>query len=155
MSDTNNVQTGYQSAQRNPALKKLDKLIGTWEVSGGAQGKVTYEWMEGGFFLIQHVDLNDNKGMEIIGYGRSWEAWKARIASRSISIIRTTSLPMYLIWRTTLSRFGADNVVHQRITKVSLVKMAIPSWAAWSIREADTIQFRPKSSRKSIRFQKK
>ena len=71
MSETSNIQTGYQSSQSNPALKKLDKLVGTWEVSGGAQGKVTYEWMEGGFFLIQHVDLNDNKGMEIIGYGRS------------------------------------------------------------------------------------
>jgi hypothetical protein len=73
MTDTNNVQAGYQSSQPNPALKKLDRLIGTWEVPGGAQRKVTYEWMEGGFFLIQHGDLNDNKGMEIIGYGRRWE----------------------------------------------------------------------------------
>ena len=73
MSDTNNIQAGYQPPQPNAALKKLEKLIGTWEVSGGAQGRVTYEWMEGGFFLIQHVDLNDNRGMEIIGYGRSWE----------------------------------------------------------------------------------
>ena len=61
MSDTNNIQAGYQPPQPNAALKKLEKLIGTWEVSGGAQGRVTYEWMEGGFFLIQHVDLNDNR----------------------------------------------------------------------------------------------
>ena len=49
MSDTNNIQAGYQPSQPNPALKKLDKLVGTWEVSGGAQGAVTYEWMEGGY----------------------------------------------------------------------------------------------------------
>ena len=73
MSDTDNPQSGYPSSQPNPELKKLNKLIGTWKVSGGAEGQVTYKWMEGDFFLIQHVDLNDNKGIEIIGYGRSWE----------------------------------------------------------------------------------
>src|SRR5215218_8940593 len=42
--------------------------------SGGAQGRATYEWMEGGFFLIQHVDLQQYgqkiKGIEIIGHER-------------------------------------------------------------------------------------
>jgi hypothetical protein len=42
----------------SPDLKRLgDRLVGTWEVTGGAQGRVTFEWMEGGFFLIQRVDL--------------------------------------------------------------------------------------------------
>ena len=35
----------------------MDRLVGTWELSGDTEGTVTYEWMEGGFFLIQHVDL--------------------------------------------------------------------------------------------------
>jgi hypothetical protein len=26
-------------------------------VTGGAEGTVTYEWMAGGFFLLQRVDL--------------------------------------------------------------------------------------------------
>jgi hypothetical protein len=35
-------------------LKALgDRLVGTWEVSGEAEGETTWEWMEGGFFLIQ------------------------------------------------------------------------------------------------------
>ncbi len=53
-------------------LKKLDCLIGTWDISGGAIGQVRYEWMEGGFFLIQHVDLDNSghksSGIEIIGH---------------------------------------------------------------------------------------
>lgn len=59
----------YQPAPTpHPDLKRLDRLIGTWQVSGGAQGTIIYEWMEGGFFLIQHVELNGAKGIEIIGH---------------------------------------------------------------------------------------
>lgn len=64
--------TDVQNPQPNPDLKSLDRLVGTWQVTGGAQGQVRYEWMEGGFFLIQHVDLDHDgrkiKGMEIIGH---------------------------------------------------------------------------------------
>jgi hypothetical protein len=72
----------------DPDLKSLDRLVGTWKVSGGAQGQVTYEWLEGGFFLMQHFDLelegHKTKGLEIIGHlkpfeGQASEAVKARI----------------------------------------------------------------------------
>lgn len=45
--------------QPGPAddLEPLDHLVGTWEMSGGAEGTIRYEWMDGGHFLIQHVDL--------------------------------------------------------------------------------------------------
>jgi hypothetical protein len=57
--DTNNDAQAYQQPpEPSPDLKRLgDRLVGTWEVTGGAQGRVTFEWMEGGFFLIQRVDL--------------------------------------------------------------------------------------------------
>jgi hypothetical protein len=62
----------------NPDLKSLDRLIGTWKQSGEVEGEITYEWMEGGFFLIQHVDLmqygNKIKGMEIIGHEATFGA---------------------------------------------------------------------------------
>jgi hypothetical protein len=62
----------------NPDLTKLDRLVGTWKIAGGAQGQVTYEWMEGGFFLIQHVELEQygqkTKGIEIIGHERPFGA---------------------------------------------------------------------------------
>ncbi|MFD7750491.1 hypothetical protein ACFV2V_32125 [Streptomyces sp. NPDC059698] len=55
-------------------LKSLDRLVGTWAVTGGAEGTVRYEWMPGGFFLIQHVDLTQDgeqvSGMEMIGHLR-------------------------------------------------------------------------------------
>ena len=52
-------------------LQALDRLVGTWTVSGGAEGTVRYEWMDGGYFLLQHVDLahdgNHVNGLEVIG----------------------------------------------------------------------------------------
>jgi len=57
----------------NPSLRTLEVLVGTWQVSGpGHHGTVTYEWMPGGHFLIQHVNLvQDDRtttGVEYIGY---------------------------------------------------------------------------------------
>jgi len=66
--------TQNEQPRPNPDLRSLEKLIGTWKQSGGVEGTVTFEWMEGGFFLIQHVDLESDgqpiKGMEIIGHLR-------------------------------------------------------------------------------------
>jgi hypothetical protein len=64
--------TNYQPSRPHPDLKSLDKLVGTWKQSGGVEGTITYEWAEGGFFLIQRVDMDHSghkiKGMEIIGH---------------------------------------------------------------------------------------
>ena len=87
-SSETDAQAQYQASTPNPDLKSLDRLVGTWKVSGGAQGQVTYEWMEGGFFLMQRFDLEQGghktKGIEIIGHlkpfeGQPSEAIKTRI----------------------------------------------------------------------------
>lgn len=56
----------------NPDLKSLEVLAGVWDISGEAQGRATFEWLEGGFFLLQRVDLEQYgqriKGIEIIGH---------------------------------------------------------------------------------------
>ena len=58
-----------EAHEPSPDLKGLDRLVGSWELSGDTEGTVTYEWMEGGFFLVQHVDLGpEAKGMEVIGH---------------------------------------------------------------------------------------
>ena len=48
----------------------FDRLVGTWTVSGGAEGTVTYEWLND-HFLLQRVDLvhggSTIRGMEVIG----------------------------------------------------------------------------------------
>jgi hypothetical protein len=50
---------------RDPALERFDALIGTWlteathpEFDGEVPGSVTFEWLEGGHFIVQrsHVD---------------------------------------------------------------------------------------------------
>jgi hypothetical protein len=73
MTDNTNTQTSYQARAPYPGLKSLNKLVGTWNVAGpDIKGQVRFEWMEGGFFLLQHVDFvhggNVIKGMEVIGY---------------------------------------------------------------------------------------
>jgi len=63
---------GPAAPKPNSGLRQLDRLVGTWELSGDAEGRLSYEWMEGGFFLIARGDGvqggNTIKHIEIIGY---------------------------------------------------------------------------------------
>jgi hypothetical protein len=58
--------------KRNPGLKALDNLVGTWKASGETKGQLTYEWLPGGFFLMARGDTEQGgqrtKHVEIIGY---------------------------------------------------------------------------------------
>ncbi len=71
MTENENAQTARRKPEPSPGLKAFEKLIGTWKVSGGLQGTNTFEWAEGGFFLIQRFDFERDghpiKGIEIIG----------------------------------------------------------------------------------------
>lgn len=66
--------TSNPAEENRPSEKVsvLDRLIGTWAVTGGTEGTVRYEWMPGKHFLIQHVELNqygqDVTGFEVIGH---------------------------------------------------------------------------------------
>ncbi len=78
-SNTDDFQVYQQPTEPSPDLKSLGILVGTWDVSGPEiQGRVTFEWMEGGFFLIQRIDLDHAgrriKGIEIIGHERPFGA---------------------------------------------------------------------------------
>src|SRR5271163_2189384 len=55
-----------------PEIKKLDLLVGSWALEGdvkpsamGPGGKITEnekcDWMEGGFFLVCHVDRSEER----------------------------------------------------------------------------------------------
>ena len=71
--DSGTAHTADQPRTPNPDLKRLDTLVGTWALAGEVHGTVTYAWMDGGFFLIQHVNLEQQdgqqtKGMEMIGH---------------------------------------------------------------------------------------
>ena len=108
-----NIDTQPQPLQPNPDLKKLDRLVGTWSVSGGAQGQVTYQWMEGSFFLIQHVDLEQygqkSKGIEIIGHERPFGAEpSADITSRFYDSLGNTLDYVYELEGDTLTIWGGQ-----------------------------------------------
>lgn len=63
-----------ENRQPDAALRALDRLVGTWRLSGDATGSVVYRWMEGGFFLVQDGQLelfgHHTKFTEIIGRER-------------------------------------------------------------------------------------
>ena len=74
--DNANPETGTEETAEpvspTQAMTPLARLAGTWRVSGQARGTISYEWMPGGHFLLQHVDLDHGghrvRGMEVIGY---------------------------------------------------------------------------------------
>jgi hypothetical protein len=73
--------------QPSEAMRALDRLVGTWRVTGGAPGTVRYAWMEGGHFLLQHLELEQDgepiRGLEVIGHLRPYgEGPSADVHSR-------------------------------------------------------------------------
>ncbi|BDH57675.1 alpha/beta fold hydrolase [Tsukamurella sp. PLM1] len=68
--------SGVDAAGAHPepstAVAALDRLVGEWTVTGGAEGVVRYEWMSGRHFLMQHVELEQFgeriTGLEVIGH---------------------------------------------------------------------------------------
>lgn len=71
---------GTQPPGPDPALRRLDRFVGTWEVRGrtldaesdNVSGRLTFEWLPGGFFLEQRGRMNfmglELESLELIGY---------------------------------------------------------------------------------------
>ena len=104
-----------QPSQPNPDLKSLDRLVGTWNVSGpDIHGQVRFEWMEGGFFLIQRVDFvhgeNKIRGIEIIGHEFTFGSEPSQdIKSRFYSFLDGMTLDyVYEIEGDTLTIWGGE-----------------------------------------------
>jgi len=78
MGANDNVQPGLP--QPDSALKRLDRFIGSWQMTGrmlGADadnisGRATFEWLPGGFFLQQRFTLDfagiQIESLELVGY---------------------------------------------------------------------------------------
>ena len=78
----------------NPAMKRLEPLIGTWDISGHANcdegeiyGRTHFEWIVGGFFLVQRFWMNflgqKLQGIEVIGYDTSTKTFKSTVFSNN------------------------------------------------------------------------
>jgi hypothetical protein len=114
-SSETDAQAQYQASTPNPDLKSLDQLVGTWKVSGpDIDGKVWYEWMEGGFFMLQHVDFVHGgwkiKGIEIIGHFQPFgEEPSKDIKSRFYSFLDGMTLDyVYEVDGDTLTIWGGE-----------------------------------------------
>jgi hypothetical protein len=97
----------------NPDLRTLEMLVGTWRLSGDTSGTVTYEWMEGGFFLVQRFDMtlfgHEVKGLEIIGHWRPFgESPSDDIRSRAYDTTGQTLEYVYEIDGNTLTIWGGE-----------------------------------------------
>jgi len=70
-----------QMPSPDPALRRLDRLVGTWTLTGhligsdeeNITGEITFQWLEGGFFLqqdarIDFADMFKVRARELIGY---------------------------------------------------------------------------------------
>jgi hypothetical protein len=84
MAENNNHQVANLPKHPHPELRKLDPLIGRWRIEGpDVKGEVTYEWMEGGFFFIQHYDLvnfgSHHKGIEYAGWDEDTGTIRSRL----------------------------------------------------------------------------
>ena len=114
MSDNNSIQYTQDAPTPNPDLRSLDRLVGTWKVSGpDIEGQITYEWMEGGFFLIQHVDFVHSgrriKGIEIIGHEQPFGAEPSEeIKSRFYDTLGNTLDYVYEADADTLTIWGGE-----------------------------------------------
>jgi Protein of unknown function (DUF1579) len=91
MSD-NNQET--QARTPDPALQRLDRLVGTWTLTGhlvgsdeeNVSGEIAFHWLEGGFFLQQDAAIDfagmfQVKARELIGYDPATGAFASYVYS--------------------------------------------------------------------------
>jgi hypothetical protein len=91
MTDTNQEP---QAPTPDPALQRLDRLVGTWTLKGNLvgsddeniSGEITFQWLEGGFFLqqdasIEFAGLFQVRARELIGYDPETEAFASYVYS--------------------------------------------------------------------------
>ncbi len=91
------------SLKPNPALAQLEVLVGEWEMESpqypGSRGRLTFEWLEGGAFLVEHMAGN---ATWMIGRDESVQTYyMLYFDSRGVSRIYEMSLEgnVWKIWR--------------------------------------------------------
>jgi hypothetical protein len=132
MADNNNYMAANLPKTPNHALKKLDRLLGTWQESGGYKGMDVYEWMEGGFFLIHHFDGitpygRHVKGVEYVGFDEDTQTLRSHL----MDIDGSNSLTLGTS-RAILGRFGLATEGPTTSIKESLPRTATPRQAVGS-----------------------
>ena len=87
------MQMATEIPKPNSALKRLERLVGTWIIEGrtldskdnNASGRVSIDWLPGGFFLQQRgeIEVRGFKvyGLEIIGYDPAKDIFPSHVFS--------------------------------------------------------------------------
>ena len=82
----------------DPALKRLERFVGTWKVTGrtldatqdNVSGRFSFEWLPGGFFLQQRTELNfagyQVQGLEVIGYDPATDKFPSTVYSSMVGV---------------------------------------------------------------------
>jgi Protein of unknown function (DUF1579) len=77
----------------DPALRRLDRLVGTWSMEGNLvgsdekniSGETTFRWLPGGFFLEQSVRIDFMglviESLELIGYDPESDTFPSTVYS--------------------------------------------------------------------------
>ncbi len=77
---------GHEASRPNPALKSFNVLVGKWNTVGTHplfpgttfHGKTSFEWIEGGAFLVMHSEIDEPgipRGVAIFGSDDSMEEY--------------------------------------------------------------------------------
>jgi hypothetical protein len=82
----------------DPALKRLERFVGTWNVTGrtldaeedNVSGRFTFAWLPGGFFLQQRTELDfagyQVQGLEVIGYDPATDRFPSTVYSSMVGV---------------------------------------------------------------------
>lgn len=85
--------TAAQPSGPHPALRRLDRFVGTWRMSGrtldsatdNVTARSTYEWLPGGHFLLQRFEADfaglDIRSFEVIGYDPATDTFPSTVYS--------------------------------------------------------------------------
>lgn len=64
-------------------MEACQRLALVYAAQDGIDGRVRFDWMQGGFFLVQDIDLNHGrrhiKGVEYIGYDADTETLRSHV----------------------------------------------------------------------------
>jgi hypothetical protein len=97
-----------EDSKRNPALDRLGILVGEWDIeitsmsfrddpSAVERGRAIFEWLEGGAFLIQHLEIFVND------FPRSIAILAPDDAAETYAMLYSDSRGVSRIYRMTLS----------------------------------------------------
>src|SRR6266545_8271592 len=90
---SNDDAQAQQAPRPDPALRRLEKFIGTWKMKGrtlnskedNVVGRATFEWLPGGFFLQQRIELNfmgmELRSVELIRYDPETQTFPSLVYS--------------------------------------------------------------------------